>query len=431
MEKLRIIKNGYCLRFADDIYVTARTKKDAMKFKNEIINFASKRGLKISEKKTKIVNIEEGFEFLSRFYCKINGTIRCVPSQKAVEKFETDIEEIINNNIDKWSQSKLIQTINSKISGFATYHKCEESLDVFKHIDVVVNALLLNKMCELHTNLTKEKIIKKYWKTDSMGRKVFALPNNKDKCIKNMADTILITEQKIDTSKNVYLDREYFEELEQNKDIQNCVGKYKKIWDRQEGKCFICSKQIEMKESKDIIFKRKTSDKTIRNIAYVHSCCKNSMIEYVDVGEDDINVLNLKELLSKINENKKKKYKQKESKFINLTAYFHNLRKNSVTLTFTGIERILKFKLCDSAYKYRTYFLNDKEGMIGESWTSQGFKISKISMKEQRIEFTRFDYRRSKVIIPKFMYRINLQPEMIEESRRFFLSLKEKYRLNS
>ena len=38
---------------------------------------------------------------------------------------------------------------------------------------------------------------------------------------------------------NGFLDREYFEELENHKDIQNCVGRYKKIWDRQEGKCYI------------------------------------------------------------------------------------------------------------------------------------------------------------------------------------------------
>ena len=67
--------------------------------------------------------------------------------------------------------------------------------------------------------------------------------------------------------------------------------------------------------------------------------------------------------------------------------------------------------------------------MIGESWTSQGYRISKIDMEKRKIDFTRFDYRRTKVRIPKFLYRMDLQPEMIEETNRFFLHLQEKYRL--
>lgn len=425
---IKDFKNGFCIRFADDVCITARTREDAEKFKEEVISFVSERGLKISENKTKIVNIKDGFEFLSRFYCKIDGVIRCIPSEKAVDKFEMEVEDMIFSNKGKWTQGKLIQSLNSKISGFATYHKCEESMAVFKHLDVIINAFLLKMMKELYKNLTKEQLIKKFWKTDSFGRSIFTVPNNKEKALRNMADTVLITEYKIDNSKNVFLDREYFEELENHKDIQNCVGRYKKIWDRQEGKCYICSKEIKMEQSKEIIFKRCSKDKTIRNIAYVHTYCKDSMVEYVDVEGGDINTINLRELLSDI-ENKRPQKNKKESKFINLTAYFHNLRKNNVTLTFKDIEKILKFKLCDSAYKYRTYFLNNKEGMIGETWTSQGYKISKLDLENEKIEFTRFDFRRSKIIIPKFMYRMDLQPEMIEETNRFFLHLQEKYRL--
>lgn len=427
-EQVTDFKNGFCIRFADDLCITARTREDAEKFKKEIIGFASERGLKISESKTKIVNIKDGFEFLSRFYCKIDGVIRCIPSQKAVDKFEMEVEELIFGNKGKWTQGKLIQALNAKISGFATYHKCEESMEVFKHIDVIINAFLLKMMRELYKNSTSEQLIKKYWKTDSFGRSIFTVPNNKEKALRNMADTVLITEHKIDTSRNVFLDRQYFEELENHKDIQNCVGRYKKIWDRQEGKCYICSKEIKMEQSKEIIFKRCSNDKTIRNIAYVHTYCKDSIVEYVDVEDEDINTVNLRELLSDI-ENKKAKKSKKESKFINLIAYFHNLRKNTVTLTFKDIEKILKFKLCDSAYKYRTYFFNNKEGMIAEAWTSQGYKINKLDLENEKIEFTRFDFRRSKVIIPKFMYRMDLQPEMIEETNRFFLHLQEKYRL--
>lgn len=416
---------GYCIRFADDILITAKTEEEAYKYKDIVVKFVSERGLKISDKKTKVVNIKKGFEFLSRFYCKIDGVVRCIPSEKAVKKFECEIDELINSNKERWSQSKLIQSVNAKISGFVTYHKCEESKEVFKHLDVFINAVLLKMMKELYSNTSKEQLIKKYWKTDSLGRSTFTVPSNKEKCIKNMEDTVLINEKRINSSKNVFLDREYFEELDKNKDIQNCVNKYKKVWDRQEGKCYICSKEIKQEQSKTIIYKKNSADKTIRNMAYVHTYCKDSIIEYVDVGDEDITTLNLREYLSDIETKKRKK----ESKFINLAVYFHNLRKNSATLTFKDIEKILKFKLCESAYKYKSYFFCNKEGMIGESWTSQGFKISKIDLEKQKIEFSRFDFKRTKIIIPKFMYRTDLPMEMIEETKKFFLHLQEKYRL--
>ena len=182
-----------------------------------------------------------------------------------------------------------------------------------------------------------------------------------------------------------------------------------------------------MEQKKDIIFKRNTKDKTIRNIAYVHTYCKESVIEYIDIGDEYINAVNLKEIILEI-ENRKAQKSKKESKFINLTAYFHNVKKVNVSLSFKDMEKILGFKLCNSAYKYRSYFTNNKDGMIGETWTKQGYKIKKIDMKNEKIEFERFDFRRTKVIIPKFLYRLDLPQELIEETNKFFARLKERYR---
>ena len=91
-------KNGYCIRFADDLLVSCGTEKDAKKFLERIRTFVAERGLELSEKKTKIVNIKKnGFEFLSRFYIMKDGILRCIPSDKAVKNFEIEIEDLIFN----------------------------------------------------------------------------------------------------------------------------------------------------------------------------------------------------------------------------------------------------------------------------------------------------------------------------------------------
>lgn len=162
-------KNGYCIRFADDICVSCRTQKDAEKFLEEIKKFIAKRGLTLSESKTKIINIKrEGFEFLARFYLYQDGFLKCIPSDRAVNNFISEMEELIFDNKKTISQKRLIQKVNAKITGFVTYHKCEDALEVFKYLDVVINALLLKFMRVIYPNSTVEQLQKKYWKRDSI-----------------------------------------------------------------------------------------------------------------------------------------------------------------------------------------------------------------------------------------------------------------------
>ena len=54
----------YAVRYADDIKSTARTKEEIIESKQTLTNFLEERGLELSEKKTKILHITEGFDFL-------------------------------------------------------------------------------------------------------------------------------------------------------------------------------------------------------------------------------------------------------------------------------------------------------------------------------------------------------------------------------
>jgi len=242
-----------------------------------------------------------------------------------------------------------------------------------------------------------------------------------------MEETILAKPQKVDLSKNVFLDRKYFEDIEKERDINNVVGKYKKIWDIQEGKCYICKNKIDLKQEKTIIHKGDIRNKSINNIAYVHKFCRNAQIHYVKIEDKEIKDIDVNGLLKEIIPNKKKR--KKESKFIKLTEYFHNLRKNKVTLKFTDIEKICGFKLCNSAYKYTTYFTNKGKGLIAESWNSQGFKLDKLDLENKKLYFQKIKFSRAKVPIPKFMYRNDLPMELVTEVKQFFQHIKEKYRI--
>lgn len=243
-----------------------------------------------------------------------------------------------------------------------------------------------------------------------------------------MEDTILVKEHRIDTSKNIFIDREYFEEISKRNEINNVIGKYRRVWDKQEGKCYICKTKIEIEQEKTIMYKRGKRDKSTKNIAYIHKSCEAAQIQYVKIEDRDIKEVEVRDIIKEIiPKNKKSK---KESKFIKLTEYFHNLKKNKVTLKFSDIERISGVKLCDSAYKYRTYFTNKQEGSIGEFWRNQGYKVSKIDLENKKISFERVEFKRTKVVIPKFLYRNDLPMELVSEIKTFFLHIQEKYRLS-
>ena len=53
------------VRYADDFIITSRTREDLESIISKVKAFLLKRGLQISEEKTRIVHINEGFEFLS------------------------------------------------------------------------------------------------------------------------------------------------------------------------------------------------------------------------------------------------------------------------------------------------------------------------------------------------------------------------------
>jgi RNA-directed DNA polymerase len=74
------------IRYADDFVVTA---KDPGILKKKVIpiisKFLAQRGLSLSQEKTKIVHIEDGFDFLGFNVRKYNGKFLTKPSKNSIK----------------------------------------------------------------------------------------------------------------------------------------------------------------------------------------------------------------------------------------------------------------------------------------------------------------------------------------------------------
>lgn len=95
----RYLKRGrkYCkvnfVRHADDFVVTADSEKTANEIKYLLKTFLKERGLELSDDKTVITNIDEGFDFLGWNFRKYQGKLLIKPSRKSIQEFVEKISQ--------------------------------------------------------------------------------------------------------------------------------------------------------------------------------------------------------------------------------------------------------------------------------------------------------------------------------------------------
>ncbi|NES85271.1 MAG: hypothetical protein F6K10_29805 [Moorea sp. SIO2B7] len=115
--------------------VTAETKEELIEVLGQTKAWLLERGLEISDEKTRIVHISEGFKFLSfniiMFGQGKKETLLTKPEKKNILSFCQEIGRIIKTFNGK-SQEELIKKLNPILRGKANYYKHCTSKKVFK-----------------------------------------------------------------------------------------------------------------------------------------------------------------------------------------------------------------------------------------------------------------------------------------------------------
>ena len=125
----------HMVRYADDFVVTSTSKKVLEhKVKAAIEAFLKTRGLELSEEKTRITHIQDGFDFLGFNIRKYDGKLLIKPSKKNIESCLEKIRITVKSNRAS-TPARLIEQLNPKIRGFANYYKAVVSKKVFNHVD--------------------------------------------------------------------------------------------------------------------------------------------------------------------------------------------------------------------------------------------------------------------------------------------------------
>jgi retron-type reverse transcriptase len=115
------------IRYADDMVIILRPQDDAEEILKRISQFLAERGLKVSEKKTKLTATTDGFDFLGwHFKVQSNGKFRCVPSVDNFKAFRKKVKHIVNHS--NYGASEKATRLAPLVRGWRNYH-CNCKMD--------------------------------------------------------------------------------------------------------------------------------------------------------------------------------------------------------------------------------------------------------------------------------------------------------------
>lgn len=164
----------HVVRYADDFVVTGASK-DVLESRvlPAVRQFMSARGLELSEEKTRITNIAEGFDFLGQNVRKYGGKLLIKPAKKSIKSLLDKVRGIIKGNASA-TQEALIQKLNPVIRGWAMYHRHVVAKATFSLVDSHIWQLLWKWARRRHPTKGARWVRKRYFRVERHRSWVFA-----------------------------------------------------------------------------------------------------------------------------------------------------------------------------------------------------------------------------------------------------------------
>jgi RNA-directed DNA polymerase len=134
--------NWRLIRYADDFIVMVSGERRHAEALREVAAAAlAPLGLRLAEEKTRVVHIDEGFDFLNFTIRRMRkrGTskhyVYTVPSKKAIQAVKDKVSAKTYRSTRNMEPEVLIQGINRTLTGWANYYRHGVSSAVFSAID--------------------------------------------------------------------------------------------------------------------------------------------------------------------------------------------------------------------------------------------------------------------------------------------------------
>jgi RNA-directed DNA polymerase len=134
--------NWKLIRYADDlILMVSGDRHHAEALREEVAAVLAPLGLRLAPEKTRVVHIDEGFDFLS-FHIRRRrkrGTnkhyVYTTPSKKAIQSIKDTVSVTTYRSTRHQGLDELILSLNRSLAGWANYFRYGVSKDVFSAVD--------------------------------------------------------------------------------------------------------------------------------------------------------------------------------------------------------------------------------------------------------------------------------------------------------
>ena len=243
------------IRYADDFIITSENREVLeTEIKPLVTEFLAERGLTLSEEKTVITNVNDGFDFLGFNIRKFKNQILTKPSKTAQKRFLAKVRTTIKSN-KACKQESLIRLLNPMITGWGNYYKHGATRDAFHWADNQVYKTLWQWAKRRHSKKGKRWIADKYWHV-SEGKgwhfaSYFKKSNAKQDILKLklLSSICFVQYTQIKGDANPF-DPEYdkyFDQRETQKMLVTLKGRDSLLylWKKQDRKCPLCGMPID------------------------------------------------------------------------------------------------------------------------------------------------------------------------------------------
>lgn len=155
----------HLVRYADDFVITGRSPELLeTQVKPLIEQFLATRGLELSQEKTRITHIKDGFDFLGQNVRKWGGKLIITPSKTNVATFLANIREVVKGHKTA-TAGHLVMQLNLKIKGWAIYHRHICAKHTFNQVDHAIFQTLWRWCVRRHPDKTRRWVANKYFTT--------------------------------------------------------------------------------------------------------------------------------------------------------------------------------------------------------------------------------------------------------------------------
>ncbi|NET11462.1 MAG: group II intron reverse transcriptase/maturase [Okeania sp. SIO1H6] len=272
-------------RYADDFVITSKDKESLERVLIQIKQWLSQRGLEISDEKTRIIHINDGFDFLGFNLRHYNGKFLIKPQKEKVLAFCKKIGQILSQ-MKTSTQEQVIATLNPLLRGFANYYKGVVSKETFGYIGSRTWRYLWRWAKRRHPNKSKGWAKAKYFHRfkgrdwtfmcKGTGRKGEEVTH----ILYDISSTPIVRHIKVkgNSSPDDPSLKEYWK-LRQNKQGKNHWAKgskYEQVAKEQNWKCPICGDSLfngEEIETHHIVPLRDGGTFDIENLVHLHRAC--------------------------------------------------------------------------------------------------------------------------------------------------------------